>query len=408
MSKKEDQIVGFFKEKLQNWAPEPPQGVWEAAQAVQKRRRRMFIYRVSAAAAVLLLLLSVPFAFYRYKSSDLPEQIPANAMLAPAQDVQPTPVSPSVEIVLTTKPQLPKHEKRTSIVLNVSEVTSNDEMVTESTSNSITIEPDAGISNDDIAINTATPEEIQKALNQMLADLKENEPENQKNDSPKKRRKTALAIAYNFAPDAITGQHGLFNNILNYRYGPDPFQGSMVFDTRNFKDVQESRLEAPFSAGLRLSISASKNLAFETGLSYTRLNTFTKTYPLDGIHLEYNQSLIYIGIPLGMRYDIVQTRILSLYTSQLVLAERGIVAVNSINKFEKDRNIGKMKLYENVQGFQLSTTTSAGLGLNLHRYISFYAESGLQIFYLNHTQPFNIRSSKKLWPVYQSGIRVNL
>jgi len=410
MSKKEDQIADFFREKLHNWAPEPPEGVWEAVQAAQKRKRRLFIYRISAAAAIVLLLISLPFAFYRYNTNNITEQTPATVNLAPSQNVQNPSETTPIEFALNTKPP---HANPVTTSSKLSELQKDkliDDLAAEPTStfNPIAVEPDVSISNEDLGLKEATPEEMQKALNEMLAGLKDNALANQENNLPKERQRTSVAIAYNLAPGSITGENGLFNNILNYRFGPDPFQGSMVFETRNFKDVQESRLEAPFSAGLRLSFSVTKNLAFETGLSYTRLNTFTKTYPLDEIHLEYNQSLIYLGIPLGMRYDIFQTRPLNLYIAQIVLAEKGIVAINSINKFEKDRIIGKLKLYENVQGFQLSTTTSAGLGLNLHRYISFYAEGGLQIFYLNHTQPFNIRSSKKLWPVYQSGIRVNL
>lgn len=410
MSNKEDKIAGLFGERLKNWAPEPPQGVWEAVVASQRRRRRIFIYRITAIAATLLLLIGLPFLLNR-QPLELPTRQTSenhlNELITLPQDVTAEPITEQLDKkTANTLMPVVKTSKFVSDVAVAHNTVATQSEPSAGANESIDIP--ASDNTTDIAMAAESQEAVQQAVEEMLEKLRDESAANATDASESERKKPAIALVYNIAPAAITGQNGLFNNILNYRYGPDPFQGNMALETRYFKDVQESRLEAPFSAGLRFSLGVSKRLAFETGLSYTRLNTYTKTYPLDGVHLEYNQSIIYVGVPLGMRYDVLQTRILSIYTAQNVMAEKGLTAINSINKFEKDRNIGKKKLYEDVQGFQLSTTTSAGLGLNVHRYISFYAEGGLQIFYLNHTQPFNIRSSKKLWPVYQSGIRVNL
>lgn len=410
MSETEDKIVGLFEKRLKNWAPEPPQGVWEAVLASQQRRRRIILYRVAAIAATILLLVSLPFLIHHQNPEELPSKQAASATLSnPETFPQTSTEKPYFDNdfekyaknhgpVIRSFTQSPGLEKE-----QITALVEDEEPIAEE----ILLDNNVILSDEAVAQAVDNPKEIQQAVEEMLAKLKEEE-EGKSNDlNSSERNKPSLAVAYNFAPVAITGENGLFNNILNYRFGPDPFQGNMAIETRYYRDVEKSRLEAPFSAGLKFSFPVSKRLAFETGLTYTRLNTYTKTFPLDGVHIEYNQSIVYLGVPLGMRYDVLQTRLLSIYAAQNLMAEKGITAINSINKFEKDRNIGRIKLYENVQGFQLSTTTSAGVGLNLHRYISFYGEGGLQIYYFNHTQPFNIRSSKKLWPVYQSGIRVN-
>jgi hypothetical protein len=411
MNNQEDQIKDYFSAKLRNWSTEPPKGAWEAVQAAQRRRQTMFIFRVSAIAATLLLLLSLPFMMIRKTSDHYAEQPSTASISVPAPEEKllgSNPPNNTNQPAQNSFEATQKPEQSIVMALKTSAILLENLTDNAHEADNYLMNNDLTSQNEEQANNQLTEEEIQNALVSMLADLKQPEsgPENERQN--KERLRPSVALAYNVTPAALTGENGLFANILNYRFGPDPFQGNMAYETRNFKDVQESRLEAPFSAGLRFSLAASQRLAFETGLSFTRLNTFTKTFPLDGVHFEYNQMLIYIGIPLGMRYDLLQTRLINFYISQNVMAEKGVAAINTINKFEKERTIGKMKLYDVVQGFQLSTTTSAGLGLNLHKYISFYAEGGLQIFYLNHTQPFNIRSSKNLWPVYQSGIRVNL
>ncbi|HMM10705.1 MAG TPA: hypothetical protein PKE03_01235 [Bacteroidales bacterium] len=410
MMREDDNFDNILREKLRNWAPDPPAEVWNAIQMAQKRRRRLVIYRITSIAAAILLLLGLPLLINRQHPEHhvVPATEKLSTELSTTQQPQPasqtTGIQPALDAASALQPAKTDATRRPTIQQSLTTddisaiILKSDDMVVVATPEAIQLTEQI----------TPTPEQVRQAVEEMLAKLRDEFPVNDSNTKDHQVKRFSLGMAYNFAPATITGKNGLFSNIMNYRYGPDPFQGNIAHETRYFKDIEETRLEAPISLGLKISVASASRLAFETGLSYTRLNTFTKTYPLDEVYVEYNQSLYYLGVPIGMRYDWLQTRLINLYTAQNVMIEKGVAAINSINKFEKDKNIGKMRQFESIGGFQLSTTTSAGAGLHLNKYLSFYAEGGVQIFYLNHTQPFNIRSSKKIWPVFQSGIRVNL
>lgn len=161
-----------------------------------------------------------------------------------------------------------------------------------------------------------------------------------------------------------------------------------------------------FGAGVRIGLAPKWSLS--AGLNYSMLSrTFYGDYTkvTDG-SVEYSISSDirnvqhYIGIPVNVYYNILESDNMSFYAYAGGTAEKCITNrydVLSTSIVHKD----------NPSGLQLSANAGIGVEFMLGRHLGFYIDPSLR-YYFDNNQPKSIRTAQPLTLGFEMGLRVNL
>lgn len=401
-----DNLERIISSKLTNFEVNPPSHVWEAVAAAQRRKVRLFYFRIASAAAVLLLLVALPFMLSRF---------------------EPAPLQPSVANTEYTEQSIiavvnEPYKEKSELINSVQNL-----IIHSATIQKTNVDVSSGQKISNATELNATSEEFTQyesvAANQTDQEVSEKDETASAQLSPLMKvfddtfsgfedanaringGQFQFAIAYQGIPSGSMsgGDFSIRGNAT--KFGPDPFQSSMAYRTSFYKEIESTDVRPPLSLGIKVSYYTSARFSVETGLLYTELSTRSKTLEMNNMYHEFEQTLHYIGLPIGMRYDLFKQKSFTIYAAQSVVFEKGLRAVNRVNNYEKITLKSSEKSMAPISGFQLSTLSSAGVDIPLFAGFSFFGEGGFQVFYLNHTQPFNIRSAKPLWPVVHAGVR---
>lgn len=221
----------------------------------------------------------------------------------------------------------------------------------------------------------------------------------------KNDRKLRLGLAYgsniNRGPDAEAAPQKLSSS----QFGFDEFQGELAYETVFFQQIENTNFEVPFSVGLLLNLPITQRLRLETGLQYTLLAHESRTKVMNNKHSVYNTKLHYLGIPVGLQWVIINGRLLRFYVSQSLIIEKGLSANYSADRYEKGRFLETESSQVEIRGIQLSSNSSVGIEIAIQKSLALFGQAGAQVFLMNKTQPFNLRSEHMIWPSVQTGIR---
>lgn len=420
MKEEKDTLASYFRQQLGELEITPPDKVWEGVATKIQRKRRLIIYRYVAVAAMFALFAGLAFL--------LQERETVMNGVATHQEV--TPVHPKIE-TLAQEAIISEIMDDHSLALNVSTkntLTSHNNANTQTPNNTQQIAEDE-------AANEILPEIVTPSI--MIAEASENQEESATkalavddealalellqqhldrlktelafdNTAARMENSLALSLSFNSIPTSIGSKPELLVGSSSVRYGPDPFQSDIGYETSYFEEIESTVLQPPVSIGLKLAYYLSSRWSLETGIQYTDIITASKTVELDNNYNRYEQALAYIGIPLGVRYELIQRKAFQIYLGQSVMIEKGIRATNRTLRYEEGSLASINRDFAPIAGMQLSSFSAAGINLPIYGRFSFYGEGGLQVFYLNATQPFNIRSAKQLWPALHGGFRIKL
>lgn len=428
MENDRDDIKDLFREKLENFSVDPPESVWAGILASRKRKRRILLYRITSAAAVLLLFITIPF-LYLNDTSEKSFLNPIEAIVANDEESESKASFESVfseELVASEVSQTEKtvassnlsSSDKSSIQLrNKDEIQAAhegvqtaeliaDEYVTlvpadsevTAVAKDETTEKDSNLDKEALAKKL-----LEEQLSRQLAEF---------NDQLEMEKKSSQALSFGLAFNSVPGgvvastDFSLAANKSNY--GPDPFQSDVAYQTSFYEEIESTDVRPPLSIGFKVSYNFNKRFALESGIVYTELSTISKTVEMNSQYSEFEQALYYMGIPISAKYDFISRKKFSVYLLQSIIFEKGVQAVNRTFRYEEDQRVSTEKDFTTISGMQLSTLSAAGIDLNLFRRLSIYGESGVQVFYLNRTQPFNIRSAKTMWPVLHAGLRIKI
>lgn len=165
----------------------------------------------------------------------------------------------------------------------------------------------------------------------------------------------------------------------------------------------------PLTLGLGLRYYVLPRLSIGTGIDYSLLTrTFTGKYSgVSSVTGEYIQeggsvshSLQYIGIPLGLYYDILSTDVLKLHVYGLGEAER---CISSKYTLFASPNIVHS---EHVEKLQYSVGGGLGIEFSLSRTLGLYIDPGIR-YYFPSDQPKSIRTDKPVMVNFDAGLRFN-
>ena len=152
----------------------------------------------------------------------------------------------------------------------------------------------------------------------------------------------------------------------------------------------------PLAYGLTLAYPLSPRLSVTTGIVYTKLRSdFTQVMRTQQIYRE--QTLHYLGLPLGLSYRLWSRNRLNTYASAALKADWNVsthlVTEGATQQLPKDR-------------LQWSVATSLGIQYDLLPQLALYLESALNYYPDNHSPIQNYFKDKPLNLNFQLGLRI--
>lgn len=157
---------------------------------------------------------------------------------------------------------------------------------------------------------------------------------------------------------------------------------------------QDERVEhhAPYSLGVSVSIPLSARFALTTGLVYTRLKS-------DFSNRE--QTLHYIGVPLGATYSLWQWRFVNVYAIGGMQADFNVKATLRQQEHASDLHMGKDRV-------QFSAMLGPGLQFNLNKDFGIYIEPTARYYFNNGSDVLNYFKDKP-WNInFNAGLRLTI
>lgn len=438
-----DEMTSLFRKQMEQLEVKPPESVWSGINAGLQRKRRLVIYRYAAAAAMIAVLVGLAFLFspttqkptfeaeqsalleMPIKNKAAAEQIQHEKAKAEQSEIIKSSaievVAPAAKAVVAKAeaiipPKISEHnltesstEQFESILSEATEKVLFEEVLVE-----VDAKESTPILAEDISVEAEEAEESAEEQMRVAEQLLQEHLEMLKSTEPELEIKTgeknmfAVSFAVNSIPTAIGPKPEVLLGSDKISYGLDPFQSNIRYETSDFEEIESTTYHPPVSIGIKLNFGLNNRWSLETGILYTELTISNKTFEFDHQYSKYEQVLIYMGVPLGVRFDIWQRPTFQLYLSQTALIEKGIQAINRSLYFDEGRLTDIGRQYAPITGLQFSSVSNLGLNLPIYKSIGFFGEAGLQVFMLNSTQPFNIRSAKKAWPVVHGGIRIKI
>jgi arsenate reductase-like glutaredoxin family protein len=426
MDNKKDELRDLFRSNLQQMQVVPPDHVWDNIASAMRRKKRTLYFWYSAAAVALLLLSIIPGSYLFQHVSEQPSvAIESPRLMNSSSDVinKTTKLEKQIEVlsdlksntyslnVQSNKSNIKRLESQISLdneeVVNDFQelINQNEDQITSAYAEDLT--ETSNLASDNQRLSEQERMARIRLAQQMIKRPNDFVLEDEKRTDAYKQEKMNIALAYGSVPGGTVTANELLYENTNVKYRNDAFQSDMAYETSFYEEIERTDIRPPLTFGLKFNYKISKRFSLETGITYTSLSVLTKTVLMEDIHSEYLRTLYYLGLPLGVRWDILQTKRIVGYLQQSVMVEKGIRAVNRSMRFEKGVLFESDQNGMRIPGFQLSTLSSLGCDVNLYQNFSVYGEAGLQIFYLNSTQPFNLRSAKMTWPVFQTGVRMN-
>ena len=167
-------------------------------------------------------------------------------------------------------------------------------------------------------------------------------------------------------------------------------------DVTSPKDLNHN---LPISIGAHVGFNLTDRLSLESGLVYSRLNSSYETKNDNNIDYKFEQKLDYLGIPLSLRYKLLENSIGNLYAKGGAMVERAISAQRK-NIFAGDNIHEKFS----VKGVQTSVNLSLGGELKFLSKFGIFLEPGIS-YYFDNNQPDNYRTKNQLAFNLSAGLR---
>ena len=391
-----------LKEKLDTYTEAAPD-VWEGiAAGLAARRRRVVFRRVSFAVAAAAACLIAGILIFRDPVSapkaSAPEQ---TAQAQPAPAVEPAApyvdVAPIAEQVASfTKHQAvavarPRVQVRQTVPATVEPVS---DTVTESVP-----ETDSGTVEEPVVTSAVEPavEPQQAAEPQQLGqeDLPADFWTRQDDDVRTRNAHTSqISILSNLT--AVASERA-----MNGGFGPNhtSSQSGSKQPSGQFEPVAGTpKFYTPLSLGLQFKTKLTDRLYLGSGLTYSYLvSQYDLLVDKQLFTGAYNQ-LHYLGIPLTLSYNFVDTRYLGVY---------GTLG-GAVEKCISQRYVyGSKTGHEKVGGVQWSAAAGIGVEYWFIPRLGIYFDPSLVYFFDNH-QPLSIRTQQPLQARFEVGFRVKL
>jgi len=418
---KHDEHTGFengLRESFNEFSFMPDPAVWNRIEAGLHRKKRLVLYARIAVAASLLLLFSVTgWLIFRTQDHGIIQQ----PVVLVEQEIKETTTGSSTSQGIIAEPASGIDKTLTQERVAVKEPAKQalsplkvEEQTTLGTSPGL--EPKTELADGTETLPAPVQETTAEESKTLLAEQKlPTLDEIQRLLHPEEflpektsRGNWQLAMGYGtIQGQEISDPSMAYENTMA-NFGQDPYSSKISRETSKFSSVENTTHSQPITFGLLVSRNFSDTWGIETGLLYTMLKTTSHTDIVSNEYTRYTSELYYLGIPVSIRLNMIKGRRLGMYLSQGAVLEKGVRVRYTTNIYASEVLKSKEEGIYMAEGVQVSSLTAIGFDLRLSKRMSLYAQPGLQVFFLNKTQPYNIRSSSAIWPSLQTGLKFQL
>lgn len=197
---------------------------------------------------------------------------------------------------------------------------------------------------------------------------------------------------------SLYAQGSIRSNDSDFRTAPVSMMAPGTSD--GFSELGASSYRIPFTVGLGVRFYLTPRFSIGTGLDYSLLTrTFTGSY--GEVSGTVNHTLQYLGIPLGLYYDV-----LSYDKVRLYVHGGGEAELNLSNKYRLFASPDITRAYP-VNGLQYSVFGGLGVEFRLGRNLGLYLDPGIS-YYFPGEQPRSIRTDQPLQLRFDAGLRFRL
>ncbi len=165
----------------------------------------------------------------------------------------------------------------------------------------------------------------------------------------------------------------------------------------------------PLTVGASVRFNLTDRWSVGTGLNWSLLsNTFNGTYTevesdmIRSINSEIVHDIHYIGIPVNVYFNILNSGNLHFYAWGGGTAERGIS-----NRYRIKSDAGDIFYKEDISGIQWSAAGGLGLEFLVGKHLGLYLDPSAR-YYFDCGQPSSIRTKHPFMLNYEVGVRFNL
>ena len=163
-----------------------------------------------------------------------------------------------------------------------------------------------------------------------------------------------------------------------------------------YKEVKHH--SQPITFGLSVGYDLTDRLTATTGLVYTQAESdFVKSSGNDNV--TETQQLHYIGVPVGIKYNIWSNSMVQAYTTAGAEADFNVAATMTTADIKTDTDKDKV---------QFSVNAAAGLQINIMRQVGVFAEPGIRYYFNNKSNVETIFKDKPWAFSMQIGVRANM
>lgn len=155
----------------------------------------------------------------------------------------------------------------------------------------------------------------------------------------------------------------------------DPMFGVLISNKGKAPEA-EIKHRLPLNVGLSLDYGITRSLSLTTGLTYSRLVSDLK-YGGERSFMTGDQTLHYLGIPLGVKYNVATWKRLDIYASAGIMAQLCMDGKTRRDYFLDGEHTLTERESTRVRQLQMSANASVGAQLNITPSIGLYAEPGI-------------------------------
>lgn len=409
---KRERFEELLSDKLQEFSVAPPEGLFDrisasldeipAAAPAPVVRRRIPMWRYASAAAAVLLAIGISWLTIE-RTSEEPQ-----ALLATTQPTQPTLAAPPAKVaeVATAQPLATEQESITDRLRTLFF-----EEIAEEQLAQIEI-PTEGITPQELlADQTDESEQADNTKPQIEGPQLEDAPRSKRRAEQGDEATEAWrrAMAEQYAAERRGGvvaslyggnggvmgsgslrERGLASLLSSNMMVNEVAEG--VFSTQINRAPQQAILKhsMPVSVGVGVSLPLNNRLAFETGLVYNYLHSASNTEQAMSTYSK-ERHLHYIGIPVGLSYNLLDRNAFDLYAHSSFMLERGVSGRDFVLMDGKKT----METQIEYEGFQPSVDLSVGAMFTVGN-IGLYAQPGLSYYFGTASQPANYRTENPI------------
>lgn len=163
------------------------------------------------------------------------------------------------------------------------------------------------------------------------------------------------------------------------------------------------RHKFPISVGVGVSYRLNNRFSLHSGLNYTYLSSEWEVYAV--YHDEVKQKLHFVGIPLSLSYKMAEWKDFQFYTTAGVMAEINVAGKQSAKIFSGNELLRVQTDRIRMKELLWSLNARVGVDYPLFRFLSLYAEAGVDYYIDNGSLIETIRSEKPFNVNLQAGFR---